>query len=610
MALIQTVHLSMANFKSAPVVPAVQNDTDRQVKMIIDDYTLTSGLTGKIAFERSDGTHYETAAELVLADNAFVADIDQALTQPGRTMVQLKVTDTLTVSTFSFVIFVEADNSGTVTPQEGIDLVTAVEAAEDAADRAESAASMFDEDVQGYVDEWLDAHPEVTTTVQDGSLTEAKFSDALKLKTIKDYVTPEMFGAVGDGIADDTTELQSCISNGKNVVLTGTYRITAPLNFNSKHDIWVFGGKITRDQNQTFNTIVGSGADNIHFVGVTFDGNGNDRNMSYTWKDNVQACMILAGLCKRIYVEDCKVLNFNYGIFILGADVENSPSSFDNTSMNGVIRNCEFYNCNSGIDTYGKSTLIDHNVFYNSTGSSIQLEGNNSASDIDNPMSDQEYFNSVTSAIISNNLFIDNAGIDIIVHPNSYGVSIYDNLHLNYYQAIKADNYNGSKGINIHHNSMICQKEQTIGSSSRPTAYTATAEVRGNVYFNNNQIFSPYVGVFTHGNTTITNNYIDKAKISGIAIYDDSTATGITILKGNVINRHSPLEGTWYGCNALYVGQTMTTLYILDTIIYTTLSRPVLMVPGTEAIVKNLMSNAESLAITKPSGIYDYSNDT
>ena len=146
MALVQTVHLSMANFKSAPVVPAVQNDTDRQVKMIIDDYTLTSGLTGKIAFERSDGTHYETAAELVLAYNAFTADIDQALTQPGRTMVQLKVTDTLTVSSFSFVIFVEADNSGTVTPQEGIDLVTAVAAAEAAADRAESAAETLELD--------------------------------------------------------------------------------------------------------------------------------------------------------------------------------------------------------------------------------------------------------------------------------------------------------------------------------------------------------------------------------------------------------------------------------------------------------------------------------
>lgn len=140
MALIQTVHLSMANFKSAPVVPAVQNDTDRQIKMVIDDFDLTAGLTGKITFVRSDGTHYEASATLDTATNSFTADIDQALTQPGRTMVQLKVTDTLTVSTFSFVIFVEEDTSGTVTPQEGIDLVTAVEAAEDAAERAEQAA--------------------------------------------------------------------------------------------------------------------------------------------------------------------------------------------------------------------------------------------------------------------------------------------------------------------------------------------------------------------------------------------------------------------------------------------------------------------------------------
>ena len=49
--------------------------------------------------------------------------------------------------------------------------------------------------INSAVGAWLDDHPEATTTVQDGSLTEAKFSDALKLKTIKDYVTPQMFGA-------------------------------------------------------------------------------------------------------------------------------------------------------------------------------------------------------------------------------------------------------------------------------------------------------------------------------------------------------------------------------------------------------------------------------
>lgn len=80
---------------------------------------------------------------------------------------------------------------------------------------------------------WLDEHPEVTTTVQDGSLTEAKFSDALKLKTIKDYVTPEMFGAVGDGVVDDTAAIQAALYdsnvNKTKVVLINKYKVTQPV---------------------------------------------------------------------------------------------------------------------------------------------------------------------------------------------------------------------------------------------------------------------------------------------------------------------------------------------------------------------------------------------
>ena len=141
MSLIQTVHLKVADYSPPQVVHAVQNDTDRSVKMILDDYELTSGLTGRISFLRSDGTYYRENANLDVLTNSFTAVLDQALTCPGRTLVQLKVTDTDTISTFSFVIDVHKDTSGTVSEQEGISLIDAVERAEDAADRAEAAAA-------------------------------------------------------------------------------------------------------------------------------------------------------------------------------------------------------------------------------------------------------------------------------------------------------------------------------------------------------------------------------------------------------------------------------------------------------------------------------------
>lgn len=90
-----------------------------------------------------------------------------------------------------------------------------------------------DEQTAQAVSDWLDAHPEATTTVQDGSLTEIKFSNALKLQTIKDYVTPEMFGAVGDGVTDDSEAIKEAFQHDRVYLAKKTYKVTETINVDS-----------------------------------------------------------------------------------------------------------------------------------------------------------------------------------------------------------------------------------------------------------------------------------------------------------------------------------------------------------------------------------------
>ena len=69
-------------------------------------------------------------------------------------------------------------------------------------------APMWDKTaINNAVSAWLADHPEATTTVVDGSITPDKLSPELAAGLR--IVTPEMFGAVGDGVADDTAAIQT-----------------------------------------------------------------------------------------------------------------------------------------------------------------------------------------------------------------------------------------------------------------------------------------------------------------------------------------------------------------------------------------------------------------
>lgn len=450
--------------------------------------------------------------------------------------------------------------------------------------------------VDEAVNEWLTAHPEATTTVQDGAITDAKLSDELKLHTIKDYVTPEMFGAKGDGVTDDTEALKSCLRNDVTILLKGSYLISEPLIFSNLKNVTIYGGKITRGEDQLFCTIKGAKCSNIHIINVEFDGNGNANDSEYSWSDNIQACIIIAGDCDNIFIEKCKVKNHYYGVFTLGAELENI-----HYSINATIRDCEFDNCHVCIDTYGKNILIDHNAFLNITGNAVQIEPEGEPTN-DNPIEDPMFYQCAMSCIIANNMFVNIDETAIIIHDNVYGVKIDNNTIVNFKHGINSNRL--FRGCFVTNNTLINQKDYEINTDKRPWDLTYFAIYCGE----NTQVVGNYLkkcvtAIIGSKSSIIKNNEIINPLVTAIAV-STSDMSCIHDISGNIIKDFVKNSGAWWGAYPIVnnVGKAL----IYNNIVYSDVE-PILNIDG-QAIVRNLYSTTEQKTIITPLTDYVYNN--
>lgn len=72
-----------------------------------------------------------------------------------------------------------------------------------------------------------------TGAIADGAITRPKISTTFLPEIENGYVTPEMYGAVGDGVTDDTQAIQDALDNGKYVLFPAErYLITDTILFN------------------------------------------------------------------------------------------------------------------------------------------------------------------------------------------------------------------------------------------------------------------------------------------------------------------------------------------------------------------------------------------
>lgn len=190
-----------------------------------------------------------------------------------------------------------------------------------------------DEQTNNAVTSWLNEHPEATTTVRDGSIEEIKISKNFLPYIKKDYVTPEMFGAVGDGIQDDTSAFQNAINFLRKMEISKQLKEGYPRLYN--HPMLVLKKEYKVTSIDFRNSLINLKGYNGAILHV------NEINLS-----------------SEIDIENITFIGLSSGIKF------NTESDFNVP----IIRNCVFFDCNKAINISvlrSASVLIESCKFYN-----------------------------------------------------------------------------------------------------------------------------------------------------------------------------------------------------------------------------------------------------
>lgn len=237
------------------------------------------------------------------------------------------------------------------------------------------------EQVQAYVTDWLDDHPEATTTVQDHSLT----VDKMVVGTLG-YVTPEMFGAKGDGVTDDTAAFTAAAENGLPLVLDGVYAVSAvslPLHVRGKGTVKgtvTFSADFCRIEGVTFSGTVNFDARNSVVTNCSFQDCAFAMNK---WANSFNGCgfyrcpitfaIKMSGTNNFVHCyfsSESQFLGTPANLHITGGWIEECTNMFDlvqtATIFGVVVENCDIETCEN-LFKLGGSVSVTDAVFSNCT---------------------------------------------------------------------------------------------------------------------------------------------------------------------------------------------------------------------------------------------------
>lgn len=147
------------------------------------------------------------------------------------------------------------------------------------------------------------------------------------------YVTPQMFGAKGDGVTDDTVAFQSAIDSGR--------KLYVPM---SNGQIYLITDTIVVSGNRQF--IYGDiDAPDWAWSGIYFHA---ENKVLFDFKDGLQGCVNLS----------------------IRTDVNKGNTAIrfkkdsDVTNIDGSVHNCSFRRFDKAIEHYGRGLSVKHNLFW------------------------------------------------------------------------------------------------------------------------------------------------------------------------------------------------------------------------------------------------------
>lgn len=326
---------------------------------------------------------------------------------------------------------------------------------------------------------------------------------------LKNYVTPQMFGAVGDGVTDDTNVLNEVLSKAKHILFeNGIFLISDTLNVESDTIIEMKNAKIisnaTEEKKYIFNI---KDKTNIKII-------AHNSVLKMAKPNTAQQACISIFNSTDIYVSGLTLSDAGGDGVIVGGTVEKNVSNVD-------IKNCIIDNSRrNGISLVGgiDGLSIHDCVIKNTAGTSPQLG-------IDIETWDPMYLNK--NIRIYNNRFLNNGNGDLTIFEYTSGVTIYNN-HFDTVVSVK---------INTQYNGVI---------EANPTDIVFHDNIfKRNLYF---------YGI-VYGGFSILDNIFDGGALMVESPFafslDESINSKSKLIKGNTFNNPTTALTIGYSANML-----------------------------------------------------------